>query len=349
MEHTILGRTGVSVSRLALGAMSFGALGNRDHDECVAMIHSALEAGVNVIDTADVYSQGESEVIVGRALEGRRDDVVLASKCFWPMGDDRNRRGGSRRWIARAVDESLLRLRTDHIDVYYLHKPDETTDLEESLTALDDLVQAGKILYVGVSTFPPSWVVESHAVADRRRIVRPLVEQPPYSIFARGIEREVLPTTERLGMGVLTWGPLDSGWLTGKYRGAAVPEGSRAERWVRSAGQFDPDREVVRRKQDIVEGLHALAAEAGIGLAEMAVAFCAEHPAVSSVILGPRTPEQLHSLLGAADLRLDADTLDGIDALVPPGHDVDPVFGPGWTPPWLADPARRRRPRPAAP
>ena len=343
MEHTILGRTGVSVSRFALGAMSFGALGNRDHDECVRMIHTALDAGVNVVDTADVYSQGESEIIVGQALAARRDEVVLASKCFWPMGDDPNRRGGSRRWITTAVEESLRRLGTDHLDIYYLHKPDETADLEESLFALDDLVRAGKVLYAGVSTFPPSWIVEAHHVADGRGTVRPRVEQPPYSILARGIEREVLPTTKRLGMGVLTWGPLDSGWLTGKYASDRAPEGSRATRWARSSAQFDPGREVVQRKQAMVERLTEIAADADTSLTAMALAFCTEHPAVSSVILGPRTPEQLDELLAATDLRLDAETLDRIDEVAPPGLDVDPVFGPGWAPPWLADASRRRR------
>lgn len=343
MELQPLGRTGVSVSRLALGTMSFGALGNRDHDECVRMIHTALDAGINVVDTADVYSVGESEVIVGKALTGRRDEVVLASKCFWPMGDDPNHRGGSRRWIMTAVEASLERLGTDHLDVYYLHKLDEDTDLDESLGTIDDLVRQGKVRYGGVSTFPASWIVEAHRVAERRGLARPRVEQPPYSIFTRAIEREVLPTTDRYGMGVLTWGPLDSGWLTGKYGADATPAGSRAERWARGAERFDPSRDAVRRKHELVALLRELASVAGLTMPELAVAFCAEHPAVSSVIIGPRTPEQLTSLLAAADVHLDEATLDAIDELVPPGEDVDPGFGQGWVPRSLTDPARRRR------
>jgi aryl-alcohol dehydrogenase (NADP+) len=347
MEHRPLGRTGIHVSRFALGAMSFGALGNADHGECGRMIHRALDAGVNVIDTADVYSQGESERIVGKAIAGRRDDVVLATKGFWPMGADPNRRGLSRRWILRACEESLTRLGTDHVDVYYLHKPDPDTDLDESLGALTDLVRQGKVRTAAVSTFPADLLVEAHAVAERRGHVRPMVEQPPYSVLARHIERDHLPACERLGMGVMVWGPLNSGWLTGKYRpDEALPAGSRAERWAaRSGHQFDPSRAPVRTKHELVAALTVLADDAGIPLRHLALAFAAEHPAVSSVIIGPRTPEQLDDLLAAADLRLDTDLLDRIDALVPPGTTVDPVADTGWTPPWLADPSRRRRPR----
>jgi len=345
MQFDRLGTTGVTVSRYALGAMSFGALGNTDHDDCIRIIHAALDAGVNLVDTADIYSGGESEVIVGKALAGRRDDVVLSSKCFWPMGADPNHRGGSRRWIVRAVEASLERLGTDRLDIYYLHKPDPGTDLEESLGALSDLVHQGKVLTVGISTFPGSWITETQWVASRASLVRPRVEQPPYSIFSRTVERDVLPACERHGMGSLVWGPLDSGWLTGKYRAGAAPDGSRATRWERTSIQFDKSRAPVQRKLALVEDLTQLADDAGCSLAHLALAFCAEHPAVSSVILGPRTMEQLIDLLGAADLRLDRDTLDGIDALVPPGLDVDPEYSQGWTPPWIADASLRRRPR----
>ena len=349
MQYHRLGDTGVQVSRFALGAMSFGALGNTDHDDCVRIVHAALDAGVNFVDTADVYSSGESEAIVGKALAGRRDDVVLVSKCFWPMGTDRNQQGGSRRWIVRAVEASLTRLGTDRLDVYFLHKPDPGTALDESLGAMSDLVHQGKVVSVGISTFPGSWITETQWVAERSHLVRPRVEQPPYSIFSRSVERDVLPAVERFGMGAMVWGPLDNGWLTGKYRdggapgGAAVPGISRAERWARTAVQFDAARAPVQRKFALVEALADVARAAGISLAHLALAFCAEHPAVSSVILGPRTMEQLDDLLGAADLRLDPATLDAIDALVPPGEDVDPTYAQGWTPPWLVDPSLRRR------
>ena len=347
MQYTKLGGTGITVSRFALGAMSMGVLGNTDHDDCVRIVHAALDAGINLIDTADVYSGGEAETIVGQALAGRRDDVVLSSKCFWPMGADPNRRGGSRRWIVRAVEESLARLGTDRLDVYYLHKPDPGTDLEESLGALSDLVHQGKVISVGISTFPGSWITETQWVAQRAGLVRPQVEQPPYSIFSRGIERDVLPTCERFGMGSLVWGPLDSGWLTGKYRAdvPALPDGSRAARWTRTAVQFDPTRAPVQRKLELVEALSALADAAGCSLTHLALAFCLEHPGVSSVILGPRTMEQLVDLLGAADLRLDPATLDAIDTLAPPGLDLDPEYAQGWTPPWLTDASLRRRSR----
>jgi aryl-alcohol dehydrogenase (NADP+) len=344
MPYEVLGTTGVRVSRLALGAMSFGRLGNTDHDDCARIVHAALDAGINLVDTADVYSQGESEVIVGQALAGRRDDVVLATKCYWPMGEDPNRRGLSRRWITRACEESLRRLGTDRIDVYYLHKPEPATDVEESLAAMDDLVRAGKVLSVGVSTFPAEAIVEAQWAAARRGVGRPKVEQPPYSILARHIERDVLPTCARYGMGVLVWGPLNSGWLTGKYR-AGTPEGARATRWPMSAPAFDRDRPQVQAKLAAVDALAALADEAGIPLAHLAIAFTLEHPAVTSAIIGPRVMEQLTDLLGAADVRLTPDVLDRVDEIVPPGTDLDAPSDTGWRAPWITDPTLRRRPR----
>jgi aryl-alcohol dehydrogenase (NADP+) len=259
------------------------------------------------------------------------------------MGADRNQRGSSRRWIVRAVEDSLRRLGTDRIDVYFLHKPDPGTALEESLGAMDDLVHQGKVVNVGISTFPGSWITETQWVAERAGLVRPRVEQPPYSIFSRSIERDVLPAIERFGMGAMVWGPLDNGWLTGKYTAAGAPDASRASRWERTAVQFDPAREQVQRKLALVDALQQVATEAGCSLTHLALAFCAEHPAVSSVIIGPRTPAQLDDLLAAADLRLDGATLDAIDALVPPGLDIDPEYAAGWTPPWIADASLRRR------
>jgi aryl-alcohol dehydrogenase (NADP+) len=346
MELRPLGRTGIQVSHVSLGAMSFGALGNNDHDDCVRIVHRALDAGVNVVDTADVYSAGESEVIVGKALAGRRDDIVLSTKCFWPMGTDPNRRGGSRQWILRACDESLARLGTDWIDVYYLHKPDLSTDIEESLAALDTLVRSGRVRTVAISTFPADLIVEAQWAAERGGYVRPRVEQPPYSIFVRGIERDVLPVCARHGMGVLVWSPLNGGWLAGGYRRDRSPEGARATRWqARSGRGWDATRPEVQRKLELVDALDAVAAEAGVPLSHLALAFSHAHPAVSSTIIGPRTGEQLDDMLAAAQVRLDADTLDAVDALVPPGTDVDPTCDRGWVPPWLADPRQRRRAR----
>jgi aryl-alcohol dehydrogenase-like predicted oxidoreductase len=344
MELRPLGRTGVHVSHLSLGAMSFGALGNTDHDDCVRLVHRALDAGINLVDTADVYSAGESEVMVGKALAGRRDDVVLSTKCFWPMGADPNRRGSSRRWIVQACDESLARLGTDHIDVCYLHKPDLTTAIDESLAALDSLVHSGKVRMVAMSTFPADLIVEAQWAAERGGYVRPRVEQPPYSIFTRGIERDVLPVCLRHGMGVLVWGPLNGGWLGGGYRRDRTPEGGRSSRWsVRSGKGWDAARPEVQRKLDLLDKLDAIAAEAGVALSHLAIAFSHAHPGVTSTIIGPRTSEQLDDMLAAADVRLDADTLDAIDALVDPGSDVDPECDRGWSPPWLTDVRQRRR------
>jgi aryl-alcohol dehydrogenase (NADP+) len=262
------------------------------------------------------------------------------------MGPDTNQRGLSRRWITRACDDSLRRLGTDRIDVYYLHKPDPATDIEESLAAMDDLVRQGKVLTVGISTFPADAIVEAQWAARRRLVTRPLVEQPPYSLLARHIERDVLPACERHGMGVLVWGPLNSGWLTGKYRDGTAPAGARATRWAASAPAFDPARPQVQAKLAAVEALAQLADEAAIPLSHLALAFTLEHPAVTAAIIGPRTIEQLHDLLGAADVRLDAEVLDRIDEVVAPGTDLDAPSDTGWRAPWIVDPTLRRRPRP---
>ena len=219
MELRTLGRTGVKVSPLCLGAMMFGAWGETDHDECIRIIHRALDAGINFIDTADVYSRGESERIVGKALAGgRRDHVVLATKVHGKMGDDPNQFGNTRRWITHEVENSLQRLGTDWIDLYQIHRPEPDTDIDETLGALTDLVRAGKIRSIGSSTFPPSAIVEAQWAAERRNRERFVCEQPPYSMLVRGIEADVLPTCARYGMGVLSWSPLAGGWLSGRYR-----------------------------------------------------------------------------------------------------------------------------------
>jgi aryl-alcohol dehydrogenase-like predicted oxidoreductase len=341
IEYRLLGGTGIHVSHVALGAMSFGALGNADHDDCARIIHRALDAGVNIVDTADVYSAGESEVIVGKALQGRRDDVVLSTKCYWPMGADPNRQGGSRRWIMRACEESLARLGTDWIDVYYLHKPDLSTSIDESLAALDTLVRSGKVRVAAMSTFPSDLLVEAQWAADRDRLVRPRAEQPPYSIFVRGIETSVLPTCQRYGMGVIPWSPLAGGWLTGRYRqDGPPPEGGRARR---TPERFDYERAENQRKLALVEDLVAVADAAGLSLTHLAMAFVTEHPAVTSAIIGPRTMEQLTDVLAGADVRLTDDVLDRIDEIVPPGTNVN-VADTGWEAASLRR-SQRRRPR----
>ncbi|OLE30611.1 MAG: aldo/keto reductase [Actinobacteria bacterium 13_1_20CM_3_71_11] len=342
MSYRVLGGTGIEVSAYCLGAMMFGSVGNPDHDDCVRIIHAALDQGINFLDTADMYSAGESEEIVGRALKGRRDDVVLATKVHFPMGEGRNRSGNSRRWILHEVEESLRRLGTDRIDLYQVHRPDENTDVEETLSVLTDLVRQGKIRAFGCSTFPAEEIVESHHVAERRGLGRFRTEQPPYSILARGIETAVLPVCQRYRMGVLVWSPLASGFLSGRYRrGQAVDLSSG--RPALTPHRFDPAIPGNAVKYDAVERLVALASEIGCTLPQLAVAFTVAHPAVTSAIVGPRTMEQLDSLLQGAALTLDDATLDRIDEIVPPGTNVYQPDG-AWRPPVLADPARRRRP-----
>ncbi|MDA0564612.1 aldo/keto reductase [Streptomonospora sp. S1-112] len=342
MERRILGGTGISVSEFTLGTMMLGAWGNTDHDAAVAMVHRALDAGVNTVDTADMYSDGESEVIVGKALKGRRDDVVLATKFHNPMGPDANHRGNSRRWIVRAVEDSLRRLGTDWIDLYQIHRPDPATDIEETLAALTDLVRAGKIRAFGTSAFPAEELVEAHWTAERRGLLRPRSEQPPYSLLARGIEADVLPTARRHGMGVLTWSPLSAGWLSGRYGGPDGADPGTAHRSALLSPMYDPALPGNAAKLAAVTELRTVAADAGLTLPQLALAFVLSHPDVTSVIIGPRTPEQLADLLTAADLRLSDDVLDRIDAIVPPGTDVarDMTF---YLPPALADARLRRR------
>jgi aryl-alcohol dehydrogenase-like predicted oxidoreductase len=345
MEYRTLGRTGVKVSAFCLGAMMFGPWGNTDEDECVRMIHDSLEAGINFIDTADVYGEGRSEEIVGRALKGRRDEVVLATKVHGEMGKGQNDRGNSRLWIMREVENSLRRLGTDHIDLYQLHRPDPSTDIEDTLSALTDLVRQGKVRYLGCSTFPGWLIVESVWASERRGLERFACEQPPYSIFVRHIEQDVLPVAQRHGMGVIVWSPLAGGWLSGKYRrGEAAPKDSRAVRFAERgspvARRYDVTVPENQRKLDLVEALSGLAEAAGTSLTHLAIAFTLAHPAVTSAIIGPRTPAQLTDLLAGADVRLDAQTLDAIDELAAPGSVVF-EFDRGWQAPWMAPGARR--------
>ncbi|WP_067495256.1 aldo/keto reductase [Actinoplanes sp. TFC3] len=351
MEYRSLGRTGMQVSPLCLGAMMFGAWGEPDHDESVRIIHRALDAGVNFIDTADVYSQGESEIIVGKALaDGRRDDVILATKFHGQMGvasdapmgtkGDPNSQGNSRRWIIREVENSLRRLNTDWIDLYQVHRPSPDTDLEETLSALTDLQRQGKIRAFGCSTFPAHQIVEAQWVSQRRALGRFVTEQPPYSMLVRGIEADLLPVAQQYGMGVIPWSPLAGGWLSGKYRkGQDTPESTRANRLPQ---RYDLSLPENQRKFEAADKLGALADDAGLSLVHLAIAFVLAHPGVTAPIIGPRTMEQLESQLGAAEVTLSADVLDRIDEIVPPGSTFSRADS-GYLPPALTDPAQRRR------
>jgi aryl-alcohol dehydrogenase-like predicted oxidoreductase len=322
MEYRPLGRTGIQVSKLCLGTMMFGAWGNADHDDSVRIIHRALDAGINFVDTADVYSAGESEEIVGKALKGRRDDVVLATKFCGPVGDDPNRRGASRRWILAEVENSLRRLGTDWIDLYQMHRPDPDTDVEETLGALIDLVHQGKVRYIGSSSLAAGQIVEAQWAAHQRGLQRFVTEQPPYSILVRGIELDVLPTAVRHGMGILTYSPLAGGWLSGRWNAEAQPTSPARQRLV---ARFDMTLPENRSKLEGTERLGTLADEAGMSLIELAIAFVVNHPAVTSAIIGPRTMEQLDSQLPAADVTLDTVLLDHIDEIVRPGVNLNPA------------------------
>ncbi|MFF8585708.1 aldo/keto reductase [Streptomyces althioticus] len=339
MQYRTLGRTGVQVSTLALGAMNFGAIGRTTQEEATAIVDAALEAGVNVIDTADMYGDGESEEIVGKAIAGRRDDIVLATKATMPIGDERNHRGSSRRWIYTALDDSLRRLGVDHVDLYQMHRWDPTTSDEETLSALTDLQRAGKIRSFGSSTFPAYRIVQAQWAAREHRLGRYVTEQPSYSMLQRGIEAHVLPVTEEYGMGVLAWSPLASGWLSGAvrkgrdvttHRSAILPE------------RFDPSLPHNQARYDAVERLAGVADAAGLTLIQLALGFVNAHPAVTAALIGPRTVEHLRSQLAAADTVLSADVLDAIDEIVAPGTDLAPgeKFD---TPPALLDASLRRR------
>ena len=340
MQYRELGRTGVKVSPLCLGAMMFGAWGNTDHEDSIRIIHRALDAGVNFIDTADVYSRGESEEIVGNALAGgRRDNVILATKVHGSMGEDPNEFGNSRRWITMEVENSLRRLKTDWIDLYQIHRPEQDTDIEETLGALTDLVRAGKVRYIGSSTFPPSQIVEAQWAARERGLERFVCEQPPYSMLIRAVEADVLPTAQRHGMGVIPWSPLAGGWLSGRWRLGADDLTSRRSAMLPQ--RYDLSLPGNQRKLEAADALGKLAQEAGMTLIEMALAFVIRHPAVTAAIIGPRTMEHLESQLGAAEVMLSDELLDRIDEIVPPGSNVNPA-DTGWQNPALEPAARRR-------
>jgi aryl-alcohol dehydrogenase-like predicted oxidoreductase len=333
MQFRTLGRTGIKVSPYALGAMMFGAIGNPDHDDSIRIIHKALDAGINFVDTADAYSRGESEEIVGKALQGRRDDVVLATKLWMPMGDDPNQRGNSRRWIIAEVENSLRRLQTDYLDLYQIHRPDPDTDIEETLSALSDLIRSGKVRAIGSSTMPASDIVEAQWVAERRGLERFRTEQPTYSILSRGIEAEVLPVAQRYGMGILVWSPLAQGMLTGRIRKGQQTDLRRTALFRHLSDE---------RRLDAVEQVIPLAEKAGLPMTHLAMAFAITHPGVTSALLGPRSMEQLDGLLDGLDVTLSDEVLDRIDEIVAPGTDVGPL-DQAYLPPALVDWRLRRR------
>jgi aryl-alcohol dehydrogenase-like predicted oxidoreductase len=327
MEYRPLGRTGVSVSQMCLGTMMFGAFGNPDHDDAVRIIHKALDAGINFIDTAAGYSAGESEQIIGKSMaDGRRQSVVLAVKFGPPFDKEPNHRGASRRWIIEGVEGSLRRLGTDWIDLYQVGVPDPNTDIDETLGALSDLVRAGKIRYFGASKVPASQIVEAQWIADRRGHGRFRTEQPPYSLLTRAIEYDVLPTCQRHGMGVMAYSPLAGGWLSGKYRkGREVSGPGSAARSRRLPERYVANHPSNAAKLDAADALGALADEAGITLIQMAIAFVTHHPAVTSAIIGPRTIEHLDAYLAADGITLPGEVLDRIDEIVPPGCTINIV------------------------
>lgn len=359
MDYRLLGRSGVQLSALTLGAMNFGTFANPDHDDCIRIVHAALDAGINCIDTADVYSDGESEEIVGKAIRDRRERVVLATKQFHAVGDDVNAQGSSRRWIMASIEKSLRRLGTDYVDLYQVHRPDDLTDIAETMSALTDVVRQGKARMIGCCTYPAALQVESHWAAEQYGYERFRSNQPPYSILTRGIEWDSLPTSRKYGMGVITWSPLASGWLTGRIRrGAPIPSSPRWDAEINrprleglhgSPGRYrdllDPtaaETPMNQRKLDAVEQLVSIADDAGLSMVGLALGFVLAHPDVTSAIIGPRTMEQLESQLSVADVRLGDDVLDRIDRVVPPGTNVNPAEA-GYQPPSVAQPALRRR------
>lgn len=339
MLYRTLGRTGVQASTLALGAMNFGAIGRTTQEEATAIVDAALEGGINVIDTADMYSGGTSEEMVGKAIAGRRDDIVLATKAGMPMGDEPNHRGSSRRWLVTALDNSLRRLGVDHVDLYQIHRWDPNTSDEETLSALTDLQRAGKIRYFGSSTFPAYRLVQAQWAAREHHLSRYVTEQPSYSILQRGIETHVLPVTEQYGLGVLVWSPLASGWLSGAVRAGRDIATNRS---AFMPERFDITLPANRARLDAVERLAKVADDAGLTMIQLALGFVTAHPAVTSALIGPRTLDHLHAQLAAADTVLPADVLDAIDAIVAPGTDLAPHEKHD-TPPALLDPSLRRR------
>ena len=322
-QRRLLGHSGIEVGSVALGTMMFGRWGNPDRSECRRIVDVALDAGIDLIDTADIYDFGASEQIVGAAIRGRRDRVVLATKVGNAMSADPAERGLSRRWIEHSCEQSLRRLGTDVIDLYQAHRPDPATSLDETLAAFDALVQAGKVRAVGTSTFAPAQLEKLQRLASHCGWARPASEQPPYSVLVRGIEREVLPVCRRHAVGVVVWAPLNGGWLTGKYQTDDIDASSRARR---EPEHFDHrDAEMRATKGALVARLATLADDAGLDLAHLALGFTLSNPDVTAVLLGPRTPDQLRQLLDPVPAPLPPAVLAAIDAIVPPGTTINPA------------------------
>jgi aryl-alcohol dehydrogenase-like predicted oxidoreductase len=332
MQYRTLGRTGIQVSAYALGTLMYATRMGNAPEESARIIHKALDAGINFLDTADAYE--DSEEVVGKALKGRRDGVVLATKFGRPVDDDLNHRGTSRRWIMTAVENSLRRLQTDYIDVYQIHRLDPSTNIEETLSALTDLIRSGKVRAIGSSNTPASDIVEAQWVAERRGLEHFHTEQPPYSLLNRRIEREVLPVTQRYGMGVMVWGPLAQGMLTGRVR-------RNQENTLLRAGLVKHVSD--EHRIDVVEELIPVAEEAGIPLTHLAMAFTIAHPGVTSALAGARTMAHLDDLLAGVDVELSDDLMDRIDKIVPPGTDVG-ALDQDYQPPAMQTARLRRRP-----
>jgi 1-deoxyxylulose-5-phosphate synthase len=313
MEYRKLGRTGVMVSPLCLGAMNFG--GPTEEGESIQIINTALEGGINFIDTANVYNNGVSEQIVGKALKenGRRDEVILATKVHGQMGELPNQRGNTRYHIMKACEDSLRRLQTDRIDLYQLHRPVMDLPQDETLRAMDDLVQQGKVVYIGCSTFPAWKVMEGLAVSEKLNLVRFVSEQPPYNLLDRRIENELVPLTEQYGLALLPWSPIAGGILAGRYDNG-VPEGSRGDR----AGEMFLDR-ITDKGVEIARKVGEMAKERNITTAQMALLWCMVQPAVTSPIIGPRTMQHIESFLPVMDMTLSQEELKKFDELVHPG------------------------------
>lgn len=339
MQYRTLGHTGIQTSSLALGAMNFGKLGGTTQAEVNTLVGTALDAGINFVDTADVYSGGESEEMLGKALVGRRDEVVLATKAGLPMGDRIGQRGASRRWLTAALDASLRRLGVDHVDLFQIHRWDPATSDQETLAALSDLQRAGKIRHFGTSTYPAYRLVQAQWAAAKSGLGRFVTEQPNYSILQRGVERDVLPVAQEYGLGVMVWSPLASGWLSGAVRRDREVTTNRAAFMPQRFDLADPANQA---RMDAVEKLVALAEEAGLTLIQLALAFVTAHPGVTAALIGPRTSDHLASQLAAAEIVLTSDALDAIDEIVAPGKDLAP-HEKNDAPPALLEAIQRRR------
>ena len=325
MEYRSLGRTGVQVSPLCLGCMNFG--GKTEPEDSYRIIDRALEAGINFLDTANVYSRGRSEEVTGEALKrnGERDKVVLATKVHGVMDDDDpNARGNSRRHVIQQCEASLRRLQTDYIDLYQIHRPQPEVPIDETLQALDDLIRKGYVRYIGTSTFAAWQLTEALYVAKELGLNRFVCEQPPYNLLDRRIERELLPMAQTYGLGIIPWSPLAGGLLTGKYRrGEAAPEDSR---------YADAENNPVQRRRkteeafDVIEGLQSIVDAKGCSMSQFALAWCVQQPGVTSPIIGPRTMDQLEDNLAALEVCITDEDREQVDALLPPGRMVSAFY-----------------------